>query len=130
MAVILLANHYPGHADTVEMNLMSEGHQVVRVEDGRAALDYLKASTPDLIILEVDLPLMNGFEICSRVKSVKRLRKAPVLMWEEQVKGVIDGVGVVKPDAVLSKVAPWKEFRETVRLLLGGKKTAGKLRLH
>ena len=125
MAIVLLASHNPGHADLVETNLMSEEHRVAQVEDGRAALNYLKEYTPDLIILEFELPLMNGLEICSRVKSVKRLRQVPVLMWEEQVRDAIAGVGVVKPDAVLSRVAAWAEFRMAVRFLLSGKDVTG-----
>ena len=125
MAVILLADPIPLHADAVEMNLLSEGHQVVRAQDAKAALDYLREDTPDLIILERELPLMSGLEICNRVKSVKRLKKVPVLMWEEQVRDAILGVGAVKPDAVLSRVVPWREFRTAVRFLVTGKDVTG-----
>jgi DNA-binding response OmpR family regulator len=121
MAVVLLADHIPLHADALEMNLLSKGHHVVRAEDAKTALDYLRDNTPDLIILEGDLPLMSGLAVCNLVKSVKRLKKVPVLMWEEQVATAILEVGVAKPDVVLSRVAPWAEFRETARLLLSGK---------
>jgi PleD family two-component response regulator len=77
---ILVADDEPAIRTMLEVILSADGHEIVTVADGRAALDYLRDHTPDALILDVKMTEMNGFEVCSRVKRVKRLRRVAVLL--------------------------------------------------
>lgn len=85
-------NHAPGHArvlvvddDTNITTLLSrlmkkEGHEVVAVHDGTACLDAVSVHAPDLILLDVVLPLMDGFAVCRRLKQDPTTRLTPVIL--------------------------------------------------
>ena len=77
---ILVADDEPAIRTMLEVILSADGHEIIAVADGKSALDYLRDHTPDAMLLDVKMPFMDGFEICSRVKRIKRLRNAPVLL--------------------------------------------------
>ena len=57
-----------------------KGHEVVWVNDGRLALPAVKKNKPDVILLDLMLPHVSGFEICKAVKSDSALYKTPVVI--------------------------------------------------
>ncbi len=67
-------------AATVEYNLQQEGYEVRVVEDGRNAFPVAKSFQPDIVLLDVMLPGMDGFEICRKIKSDERTSGIPVVM--------------------------------------------------
>lgn len=73
--------------------LTSRGYEVKGVADGRAALDALAAMKPDLVLLDIMLPEMDGFEVCRQIKGDEATRHIPVIMLtakksrEDMVKG-------------------------------------------
>ncbi|MDW3179995.1 MAG: response regulator transcription factor [Acidimicrobiia bacterium] len=64
MARILVAEDDPKQADVLRRYLESEGHQVVLAPDGRTALDEARRRTPDLVVLDVMMPGMDGHDVC------------------------------------------------------------------
>ena len=64
MARILVAEDDPKQADVLRRYLESEGHQVVLAHDGRTALDEARRRTPDLVVLDVMMPGMDGHDVC------------------------------------------------------------------
>lgn len=60
--------------------LMSHGYDVTGVQNGRAALEQLAADKPDLVILDIMLPEIDGFEVCRRIKENPETRDIPVVM--------------------------------------------------
>ncbi|MEN8139606.1 MAG: response regulator [Thermodesulfobacteriota bacterium] len=61
-------------------NLLSKnGYEVALAEDGRQALSYVAGHSPDIILLDVMMPTMDGFEVCRRLKAEKKSRHIPVL---------------------------------------------------
>ncbi len=87
---ILLVEDNDGHAKLIERNLrkVSLLNPIVRAADGIEALEILqgtdsdttKPSLPRLILLDIDMPRMDGIEVLSRIKADDRLRKTPVIM--------------------------------------------------
>jgi putative two-component system response regulator len=71
----------------LRMVLESDGHQVVVAADGQSALDRIAEHRPDLVILDIDMPRLGGFEVCRRIKSAPETRLLPVL--------VLTGTGAV-----------------------------------
>ncbi|KIH77368.1 twitching motility two-component system response regulator PilG [Geoalkalibacter ferrihydriticus] len=60
--------------------LTSKGYEVRGVANGRAALEGLEEDMPDLVLLDIMLPEMDGFEVCRRIKQNPVTRHIPVIM--------------------------------------------------
>jgi DNA-binding response OmpR family regulator len=71
----------------VDMLLSDASIQVTGVSSARAALEYLRARTPDLVIASFELPDLGGFAICSRLKRVARLAHVPVIVTTDADAG-------------------------------------------
>ncbi len=60
--------------------LHSEGYETRGVQDGLAALSVLQEMRPDLVLLDVMLPGMDGFKVCQHIKTIPSTRDIPVVM--------------------------------------------------
>lgn len=60
--------------------LTSKGFEVKGVTNGRAALEEIQKSHPDLVLLDIMLPEMDGFEVCKKIKEDPQTREIPVIM--------------------------------------------------
>jgi class 3 adenylate cyclase/CheY-like chemotaxis protein len=77
---ILVVDDIASNRDLLARRLAREGHEVVAVEDGTSALDRLVGENFDLILLDLMMPGMSGFEVLCRLKSNSRTRHIPVIM--------------------------------------------------
>lgn len=64
----------------VEVNLQRAGYEVVTAYDGREALEKVKAENPDLVVLDVMMPFMDGFEVLKNLKADPSTAEIPVIM--------------------------------------------------
>ena len=64
----------------VEVNLQRAGYEVVTAYDGREALEKVKSENPDLVVLDVMMPYMDGFEVLKNLKSDPETAEIPVIM--------------------------------------------------
>jgi DNA-binding response OmpR family regulator len=76
---ILVIEDEPRLRFIIHRQLQSAGFEVVPHEDGIAALRALETTTPDLVLLNVNLPSLDGFEICRRIRADRRLARVPVV---------------------------------------------------
>lgn len=60
--------------------LTSKGYQVQGVTNGQAALEAIEADPPDLVLLDIMLPEIDGFEVCQRIKQNEATKHIPVIM--------------------------------------------------
>jgi len=60
--------------------LTSKGYEVRGVQNGQLALDAIAEEKPDLVLLDIMLPEIDGFEVCRRIKSQEETRHIPVIM--------------------------------------------------
>lgn len=67
-------------AATIQDFLEEKGFQVVSAPDGLQGLELAKKELPNLILLDVGLPNMNGYEVCQKIREVPELRHTPVIM--------------------------------------------------
>jgi len=65
--------------DLVTAHLSREGYEVIQAENGRRCLELLKDFTPDLILLDVMMPEMNGFQVCEALRSNQKTFHIPVV---------------------------------------------------
>ena len=77
---ILVVDDEPEAVELVEFNLKQAGYSVSTAMDGAEALRKARAQTPDLIVLDVMLPEMDGFEICKTLRNEAATARTPILM--------------------------------------------------
>jgi len=87
MPKILIVDDDPMLSELIGYNLESKGYAIVRAQDGREGLHKFQSEMPDLVILDVTMPRLNGWEVCERIRAVS---DTPVMMltaqgWEEDI---------------------------------------------
>lgn len=80
MAVIVLSEDDPDIRELVAYKLSRAGHTIVEVNNGAAALRAVAQSRPDLVILDVMMPEMSGFDVCRALRSDLATADIPVIM--------------------------------------------------
>ena len=76
---VLIVDDAPANIASLSAVLRGQGYQLSVATDGRKALDVLAKIRPDLILLDVMMPEMDGFETCARIKSVAAWRDIPII---------------------------------------------------
>ena len=85
-ARILVADDSQIMREMLQVDLKTLGYEVILAEDGERALEYFSAERPDLLIVDVMMPKINGFQICRRVKSNPATRETPVILLTARVQ--------------------------------------------
>ena len=78
-ADILIVDDTPDNLRLLSNMLMSQGYQVRKAINGNLALKGVQLSQPDLILLDINMPEINGYEVCQKLKSAKKTRHIPVI---------------------------------------------------
>lgn len=123
MSRILLADDSPHAQRMGERILRDEGHEVIIVSDGKVAVLRLEDARPDLIIADISMPEVSGFELC---EYVKRTSGTPVILTAGPVEPIDEAeVDRVRADGVLRKPFEASVLLESVgRFVTGRKKQA------
>ena len=106
MAHVLVVDDEPEIVKLIQKILEQRGHRVTIARDGHEALELVPRDRPDVVVLDLNLPRIDGFEVCRRLKANAATRPIPVVMMtaayptlDDAVKGL--GLGadeyVVKP---------------------------------
>jgi two-component system alkaline phosphatase synthesis response regulator PhoP len=119
---ILVVDDDPGVLRVVEINLTQEGHQVRAASNGEEALASVARERPDLVVLDVMMPRMDGFETLKRLRADPATADIPVIMLtaRSQDEDVFEGYGT-GAQWYLTKPFEPAELRSVVRHLLGGR---------
>lgn len=80
MGKILLVDDHPDIVRLLEMSLKPDGYTIFTASNGLAALEAVKRERPDLIILDVKMPELDGYRVLHRIKSDPELRDTIVVM--------------------------------------------------
>ena len=76
---ILIVDDEPDVVELLEHTLQPEGFEVVKAYDGIGALDLVGSEKPDLILLDIMMPMMSGYEVCEQIKANPETQNIPVL---------------------------------------------------
>src|SRR5687767_3275720 len=76
MQTILLVDDEPDILEILSYNLKKENYRVFTAENGKKALEVARKETPDLIILDVMMPEMDGIETCTELRKLPKLKNA------------------------------------------------------
>ncbi len=124
---ILVADDEQECIDFVCETLADTPHEIISAKDGQEALDLARQQSPQLIILDVQMPKRNGFEVFAELRADENLRSIPVIM----LTGIADKTGIKfsatdmgefmgnEPDAYVEKPIEPIVLLQTVKKLLG-----------
>ncbi|MFY1670007.1 response regulator transcription factor [Plantactinospora sp. WMMB334] len=115
-ARILVAEDDPKQANLVRLYLEREGHSVLVVGDGRAALEQARARRPDLVVLDVMMPVLDGLDVCRILRAESTL---PILLLTARTTedDVLLGLDIGADDYLTKPYSP-RELAARVRALL------------
>ena len=130
---ILVVDDEPEAVELVEFNLRQAGYLVSTAANGAEALKKARAQTPDLIVLDVMLPEMDGFEICKTLRLDEATAKVPIIMLTAKAAEIDRVLGLelgaddylTKPFSprelmlrvkkILARAAPQEKLKEQLR---------------
>lgn len=119
MAKILVIDDEVELTELIKFRLESHGYQVVVANDGLTGLAKAREEAPDLIILDVMLPGMDGYKICRLLKFDERYRQIPIIMFTARVESEEPKISLqMGADAYLAKPFEPTIFLQKVEELL------------
>ncbi|MDE0553672.1 MAG: response regulator, partial [Candidatus Poribacteria bacterium] len=77
---ILVVDDEPRNVRILQIHLNAQGYTVYTAEDGVEALDVVEKDAPDLILLDINMPKMDGFEVVKRIRANKATEFIPIVM--------------------------------------------------
>ena len=116
---ILLVDDEPSIVKMVGKRLEVEGFDVVVAMDGQEGLAKARAEQPHLIVLDLMLPKLNGYEVCTMLKQDARYQRVPIVMFTAKAQDRDEKLGMeCGANAYVRKPFRAQELLETIRSLL------------
>jgi diguanylate cyclase (GGDEF)-like protein len=116
---ILIADDDPDIRDILKLTLQEENYEVLEARDGEEALKIIRSKPLSLVLLDYNMPKMNGRQVCNLVKKDLLLQHLPVIMvtGKGEVSDKIDGIDAGADDYVVKPFEP-KELLARIRMVV------------
>jgi two-component system, OmpR family, response regulator VicR len=120
MTTIMVVDDEPDLLEVVKLILESDGYQVVTANGGQEALDKIERVMPGLVLLDIIMPKMDGWEVFSRIKGNPKTHDIPVIMLtaKDQRIDKLIGLHVVRVDDYITKPFGRSELLERIKRVL------------
>jgi DNA-binding response OmpR family regulator len=116
---LLVVDDDPAVRESLEELFRHQGYQVLTAGDGEAGLRAVRAERPDLMILDVALPGLDGFRVATQIKNDPTLTQIPIILYSGQVGDSFAFLAYqTKADCFLPKVGGLRPILSAVRELL------------
>jgi two-component system alkaline phosphatase synthesis response regulator PhoP len=104
----------------LDFSLGMEGYEVVTALDGEQALEKARSEKPDLIVLDIMMPKLDGYETCKRLKADPDTKDVPVILLSAKGRNVDQKVGFeVGADDYITKPFSPRKLVERINAILG-----------
>lgn len=121
MSTVLIVEDSIAQREMITDLLKSSGMTVTHAADGVEALEAILSEPPDLVVLDIVMPRMNGYEVCRRLKSDPKTQNVPVVMCSSKGEEFDRYWGMKQgADAYIAKPFQPTELVGTVKQLLRG----------
>jgi two-component system alkaline phosphatase synthesis response regulator PhoP len=123
---VLIVDDEENIRELVKFHIEKEGYLSIEASDGQAALDKVRKERPDLIILDLLLPNVDGLEVCRQVKGDKKLSGIPIIMLtakQEEIDMIV-GLELGADDYITKPFSP-RELLARVKAVLRRSKSIG-----
>lgn len=125
MTRILVIDDEPDMVSAIKLRLEANGYEVIAGKDGPEGLNKARMEKPDLIILDIMLPKLDGFKVCRMLKYDEKFKNIPVIMFSAKVqKRDIERGKEMGADAYITKPFKADELLAKMKELLGEKKSS------
>lgn len=119
MKKILVVDDEPEMVKILQIRLKVSGYEVIAAYDGEQGLSMARNESPDLIILDVMLPKLTGYQVCSTLKSDNKYKHIPIIMLTARAQYTDkDAAFESGADAYIVKPFEFKEFLAKVEEIL------------
>src|SRR3989442_11534883 len=117
---ILIADDEPNIVTALEFLLQRNGYEVLIARNGDAALKLVEAQQPDLVLLDVMMPLKSGYEVCQRMRERRDWRHIKIIMLTAKGRDVEMSKGLsIGADLYITKPFSTQELVTKINGLLG-----------
>ncbi|MCX5665512.1 MAG: response regulator [Candidatus Omnitrophica bacterium] len=116
---VLVVDDEREFVDVISERLGAKGFDILRAFDGKEGIERAQADKPDLIILDIAMPEMNGYDVCRKLKLDEKFKDTPIIILTAkfQPNDIRFGVGM-GADAYLTKPLELEPLLQTVKALL------------
>ena len=119
---ILIVDDEPDVASLLTLLFESQGHQVIVATDGQQALEKARHENPDLILLDIMLPRIDGYRVARMLKFDEKFRHIPIVMLTAKIQDKDKQLGLeTGADAYVTKPFDTVALLEKVKEILGNK---------
>ncbi|MDJ1181566.1 response regulator transcription factor [Roseofilum casamattae] len=121
MSSVLVVEDSPAQREMITSLLKESGLAVITASDGVEAIENIQDRRPDLVVLDIVMPRMNGYEVCRRIKADPKTQNVPVVMCSSKGEEFDRYWGMKQgADAYIAKPFQPTELVGTVKQLLRG----------
>jgi len=123
MKKILLVEDDPDILESLKITLTLKGYQVSTLTDGQGVCEKVRTSRPDLVVMDVMMPAVDGYQACQALKSDERTKMVPVILLSARTQKTEVEMGFsAGADRYLSKPFMNDDLLDTIQSLLSKKK--------
>ena len=115
--IIMVVDDEYDMVDLIQLVLQTEGYDVVTATSGKTALEKLKTEKPDLILLDVSMPDLDGWQVIKKIKENSSLKSIPIIMVTAKAQSTdkIMGLHILNADDYITKPFGRQELLNSVK---------------
>lgn len=116
---ILIVDDEPDLLKVTVFRLRQSGYEVISASDGQQGWEKVCTERPDMVCLDIRMPVMNGDAVCAKIKSDDSLKHIPVLLLTASTQNMQEKIALCGADGYLSKPFDSQVLLEAIRGLIG-----------